>query len=171
MRSRTREPGFSVESPRYAPRPRAMLAIHNLSAIDVLDRNLGVNYTVLADNPMVLCSENAVVAAKHGRFDHERVWSTLHALLAPLTLSGAKPKPMPTTGKTEKSSIPAAAAYVPKMWDRIIGELYVDLFKSVALFRILMDFVDFANLNCGKICKCLRCFLFYSCMSIGTSSP
>lgn len=49
----------------------------------LLDKDLGRDYVVMSEKPASLCSENARVAAEHGRFDHARIWTTLHKLFCP----------------------------------------------------------------------------------------
>jgi hypothetical protein len=46
-----------------------------------VDRAIAEDYAIMAQDPASLCQENAGVARTHGRYDHERVWTMLHALL------------------------------------------------------------------------------------------
>lgn len=52
--------------------------------LTVIDKNLGRDYCFTAEDPAALCVANALVAARHQRTDHERVWMTLGRLFIPI---------------------------------------------------------------------------------------
>ncbi|KAF5337912.1 hypothetical protein D9758_013131 [Tetrapyrgos nigripes] len=63
-----------------APR-RSTVAISNTTTITGGDRRVAVDYVFISHDILSLCAMNASVATSHGRYDHERLFKALGALL------------------------------------------------------------------------------------------
>ena len=57
------------------------MSIQDVSDIAGLDRAVAQEYAVSGTDAGAFCKYNARIAHAFGRFDHERVFKTLHALL------------------------------------------------------------------------------------------
>uniref|UniRef100_A0A0W0FZ82 Uncharacterized protein n=1 Tax=Moniliophthora roreri TaxID=221103 RepID=A0A0W0FZ82_MONRR len=86
--SRHRRPSF--QEPVYPgdgtdsfmmPSRRSTVVISNTSPIAGCDKIVAVDYIFLAPDILDLCDQNANFARAHGRYDHERIFRTLGALL------------------------------------------------------------------------------------------
>ncbi|KAG8878809.1 hypothetical protein FRB98_005982 [Tulasnella sp. 332] len=84
MRSQGREVPETRASSNHAPnRPLSSVSIKRFGALTILDKDLARSYHLTAESPAALCSTNAVIASKHERADHERVWEILARLFTP----------------------------------------------------------------------------------------
>ena len=52
-----------------------------LSHIGGLDKTLATQYSLAVHDPVALCKRNAPIARRFRRYDHERVWRTLLAVV------------------------------------------------------------------------------------------
>ncbi|KAF9266957.1 hypothetical protein L218DRAFT_857464 [Marasmius fiardii PR-910] len=77
------------ESSQYSPNPnsyvmpsrRSTVIISNTSSIAGSDKTVAEDYIFQASEIPILCDQNASFARLHGRYDHERIFKTLGALL------------------------------------------------------------------------------------------
>jgi len=63
------------------PTQKSVVSIRDVSDITGLDRVVAQEYAVSGTDAGAFCQYNARIAHAFGRFDHERVFKTLHALL------------------------------------------------------------------------------------------
>ncbi|KAJ6537274.1 hypothetical protein DFH09DRAFT_1369220 [Mycena vulgaris] len=74
------EDGFRRDSFEYPAPRRSTVFITNTTHISGADRKVAMGYVFEAETLALLCQKNAAVAREHGRYDHERIFSILHAL-------------------------------------------------------------------------------------------
>lgn len=60
---------------------RSMMYASNINWLDGPDKKVAVEYVFEADSLVGVCEVNAKVAREYRRYDHERAWKTLLALL------------------------------------------------------------------------------------------
>ena len=78
-----------VESTKHVPEnysllpSRSMVFISNTADIAGGDRQVAAEYIFEAETLEAVCKQNAVIANKYGRYDHQRVFETLGSLLRP----------------------------------------------------------------------------------------
>ncbi|KAG8963801.1 hypothetical protein FRC05_004511 [Tulasnella sp. 425] len=84
LRSITRESRDTRASSNHANRPLSSVSLKRFTGLNLLDKDLAQDYTMMAEDPAHLCQVNAEVARRHQRLDHMRVWQTLLALFRPI---------------------------------------------------------------------------------------
>jgi hypothetical protein len=86
-----RTQGYSAttnHSTAAVPVRRSMMFASNINWLAGPDKQVAVGYVFQGDSLAEVCEVNAKVAKEFGRFDHERVWMSLLALLKTIGPSG-----------------------------------------------------------------------------------
>ncbi|KAG9000661.1 hypothetical protein FRB94_005314 [Tulasnella sp. JGI-2019a] len=145
MRSQGRDlPDIRASSDHAASRPLSSVSIKRLGSLTVLDKDLGRNYRIRAENAAALCSANAAIALRHERTDHERVWEILGRLFTPSVppitpdMKGGRhgsmtPKMEPEVAEDEKTAVRWG---VHPLACHTVNELY-DIFASTRDLQML----------------------------------
>jgi hypothetical protein len=81
QQQRTQASSATNHSTAVVPVRRSMMFASNINWLAGPDKQVAVGYVFQGDSLVEVCEVNAKVAKEHRRFDHERVWGSLLALL------------------------------------------------------------------------------------------
>jgi hypothetical protein len=79
---------------------QSMVFISTTIGIAGADRKVAAEYVFRAESLDVACKQNALVANKYGRYDHQRIFETLGSLLG--TASSGNRWPVPPTSSLQR---------------------------------------------------------------------
>ncbi|KZS98011.1 hypothetical protein SISNIDRAFT_481877 [Sistotremastrum niveocremeum HHB9708] len=110
-----------------AQKGQSVLSIRDVAHLVAAEKRVAQVYIISTRNPSALCEENAAIARKHGRYDHERMFRVLQPLVANVAPQQDR------YAAVRWGQFPMARQLIVKLYEELCGKKDLQLLAMMAV--------------------------------------